>query len=266
MEKQIYNNNLKINYRIEGSGKAIVLIHGFLETSETWKDFSKELSKNFLVISPDLPGHGGSELYEEPYSMCKYAESIYHILKEENISKAAIIGHSMGGYVALAFSENYMFMVSGLCLFHSSPFADSNKKKEVREETIKQIRAGNKKIICSNHAKAVFSDDNFENFKNVILKNTEIAKSISDEGIIASLKTMKGRIDRSDILDTLPVPFLYILGKKDRFIPETILNKIDFPEETTIGILENSGHMGMFEEKEKSLTLINDFCNKNILK
>lgn len=265
MEKQIYNNNLKVNYRIEGAGKAIVLIHGFLETSEIWKDFSKKLSINFLVISPDLPGHGGSELYKEPYSMRKYAESVYHILKKENISKVLIIGHSMGGYVAMAFAENYMFMLSSLCLFHSSPFADSNKKKKERKETIKQIKDGNKEIICSNHAKSVFSNDNIRAFKDIILNNTKIAKSIPDSGIIASLKAMKERIDRNNILKALPVPFLYILGKKDRFIPETILNIIDFPEETTTGILENSGHMGMFEEKEKSLKLINDFCNKNIL-
>lgn len=260
MEKQIYNNNLKINYRIEGKGYAIVLIHGFLETSDTWKDFSKELSANFSVISPDLPGHGKSDLYNEPYSMCKYAESIFQILNKENISRALIIGHSMGGYVALAFAENYPYMLSGLCLFHSTPFADNEEKRKARTETIDLITKGNKNLICSNHAKAVYSDDNIEKYRKEIQKGEEIAKSMSNNGIIASLMTMKARIDRSDILDTLQVPFLYIFGNNDRFIPHTILNKIDFPEDTSIEILKNSGHMGMIEEKEKSLKIINDFC------
>ncbi len=262
MEKQIYKNNLKINYKIEGKGNPVVLIHGFLETSETWKDFSKALSADCLVISVDLPGHGKSDLYTEPYSMRKNAETIFHILNEEKIPKALITGHSMGGYVALAFAENYSYMMSGLCLFHSSPFADSEEKKIIRDETIKQILEGNKNIICSNHAKAVYAEDNIENFQNEILTGTEIAKSVSEEGIIASLKTMMERVDRSDILETLQVPFLYILGEKDRFIPKNITNSMDFPKDTTFGILKNSGHMGMIEEKEKSLKLIKDFCSK----
>jgi len=262
MEKQIYNNNLKINYKIEGKGNAVVLIHGFLETSDTWINFSKELSRNFIVISVDLPGHGKSELYKEPYTMCKYAESIYHILIEEKISKSILIGHSMGGYVALAFAENYPYMLSGLCLFHSTPFADTEEKKEIRLETVNQINNGNKNHICSNHAKAVFSDENIKKFEQEIQQTEIIAKLISKEGIIASLITMKNRIDRSDILATLQVPLLYIFGNNDRFISETVLNYIDFPEETTIGILKNSGHMGMIEEKEKSLKLINDFADK----
>ncbi len=262
MEKQIYNNNVKINYKIEGKGKALVLIHGFLETSESWQDFSRKLSEKYLVITPDLPGHGKSELHEEPYTMCRYAESIYHILHEEKTEKAIITGHSMGGYVALAFAENYPYMLSGLCLFHSAPFADTEEKKKNREETIKQIKQGNKNLICSEHAKAVFSDANINIFKNAVSEGEKIAKSVPDKTVIASLITMMNRKDRSDILKNLQVPFLYIIGNNDRFIPKTILNEIDFPKDTSISILENSGHMGMIEEKEKSLKLINDFADK----
>ncbi len=262
MEKQIYNNNLKINYTIEGKGNALILIHGFLETAETWNEFSKELSKNQLVISVDLPGHGKSDLHNEAFSMCKYAESIYRIFEEEKLSTAVIIGHSMGGYVALAFDDNYPFLISGLCLFHSVPFADDDEKKKNRLEMIQEIKNGNKNIICSNHAKAVFADDHFETFKNEIKKGEEIAQSVSEEGIIASLHTMRNRNDRSHVLKECGVPVLYISGKKDRFISQTIINQIDFPENTIIATLENSGHMGMIEEKEKSLKIINDFCEK----
>ncbi len=265
MEKQIYNNNLRINYKIEGKGNAVVLVHGFLETSETWKDFARLLSQNCKVITVDLPGHGGSELHEEPETMCKYAESIYYILNEENISETIIVGHSMGGYVALAFAENYPFMLSGLCLFHSSPFADDEIKKQIRLDTVQQTEEGNKNIICSEHAKAVYADDNIEKFKAEIKEGKRIALSVSEEGIITSLLTMRERKDRNNILENLQVPFLYILGKKDRFIPENVLNRMNMPKNYKIAVLENSGHMGMIEEKEKSLKLINDFC-KNVYK
>ncbi len=262
MIKQIYNNNFRINYKIEGKGNPIVLIHGFLETSETWADFSKLLSERFTVISVDLPGHGKSELFEEPYSMCKYAESIYHILNEEKIPKAILTGHSMGGYVALAFAENYPYMLSGLCLFHSTPFADSKEKMKARTETINQIITGNKEIICKNHAKAVYADENIGKFTKEISEGEKIALSVSDEGIVASLLAMKDRKDRNDILEKLQVPFLYIQGKKDRFIPENVIHRINMPENFEVSVLDNSGHTGFTEEKEKSLKLINDFANK----
>ncbi len=262
MEKQIYNNNLKINYDIKGKGNTVVLIHGFLETSATWKSFADLLSSEFSVISVDLPGHGKSDIFDEPYTMCKYADSVYAVLKSENTQKAVIIGHSMGGYVALAFAENYPSMLSGLCLFHSIPFSDSDEKKQLRNEVISRIKSGNKDIVCSNHAKAVYADDNTERFRDKIKEGEKIAISISEEGIIASLSAMRDRKDRHYILEKLRVPFLYIFGNKDRFIQESVLEAIKFPKLTDTAILENSGHMGMIEEKEMSLKIIRNFCKK----
>ncbi|NPA66977.1 MAG: alpha/beta hydrolase [Chlorobi bacterium] len=259
MEKQIYNNNLKINYDIKGKGKPVILIHGFLETSETWSDFADCLSDNFLVISVDLPGHGKSELYNAPFTMCKYAESVYSVLNAEDINNAFIVGHSMGGYVASAFAENYPERLSGLCLFHSSPFADSEEKKRLRTQTVEDIKNGKKDVICENHAKAVFAEDNIKKFEKEIKKGEVIAKSIPEEGITASLIAMRDRKDRNRVIKNLNVPFLYILGKKDRFIPESILNDIDFPENYEVRILENSGHQGFIEERDVSLNIIENF-------
>ncbi len=264
MKKQIYKNNQTIFYNDEGikNDYVIVLIHGFLETSETWLEFSMELSKNNRVISVNLAGHGKSSLHESPYTMCKYAESILSILEFETIQKVFIIGHSMGGYVALAFSDNYPEKLSGLCLFHSSPFADSDNKKVSRSETIQRIENGDLDQICSDHSKAVYATDNIDIFKNEIKKGERIAKQISTEGVIASILTMQKRDDRSHILKRLKVPFLYIIGKKDNIISYDIINNIEMPDEFEIVVLEKSGHMGMIEEKEKSLKYINDFKDK----
>ncbi|MCF6366436.1 MAG: alpha/beta hydrolase [Bacteroidales bacterium] len=262
MKKQIYKNNKNIFYKDEGkkNDSTIILIHGFLETSDTWTDFSKELSKKNRVISIDLPGHGNSDLHEEPYTMCKYAEAIKYIIDEEETEKAFIIGHSMGGYVALAFADNYPDRLSGLCLFHSTPFADGDEKRAARTEMIKQIENGELNNICSVHSKAVYSNENKSIFAKEIAYGEKIAKSLSPESVIASLLTMKNRDDRSHIVEISDVPFLYIIGKKDNFIPFDVINEIDFPEDYLVAVLDNSGHMGMVEEKEKSLKYINDFC------
>ncbi len=266
MIKQIYKNNLIVSYKDEGieNEKVIVLIHGFLETSETWSDFSKELAKNHRVISLDLPGHGNSSIYSPPYSMCKNADSIIDILEHEKIEKAFIVGHSMGGYVAMAFAQNYPEKMSGFCLFHSTPFADNDVKIKSRNEAIRRIENGEKDDICKTHSKAVFAEDNLNLFKNEIKRGEQIAKEISKKSAIASVLTMKSRLDRTEVLEKIKVPFLYILGKKDKFIPYEIYKTMCLPENCNVSILENSGHMGFIEEKEKSLKIINDFIKNKL--
>ncbi len=267
MKKQIYKNNQTISYKDEGkqNQNVVILIHGFLETSETWSEFSKELSKGNRIISIDLAGHGESSLYQSPYTMCKYAEAILHVLESENVLSAFVVGHSMGGYVALAFAENYPEKLSGLCLFHSLPFADSDKKKVERFEVIERIENGELNNICSNHSKAVYASENLDVFIDEIKNGEKIAKQLTKEGVVASILTMQKRDDRSHVLSSLKVPFLYILGNKDNFIPTEIINEIELPEINNIVVLENSGHMGMIEEKEKSLKYINDFICQYII-
>lgn len=261
MIKQIYKNNLSISYKDEGinNDNVIVLIHGFLETSETWKNFAKELSEKYRVISIDLPGHGNSSLHNKPYTMCKYAEAIMNVVDNEYIEKVFLIGHSMGGYVALAFAENYPEKLTGLSLFHSAPFADNEDKKKLRLEAVHRINNGDKNEMCSVHSKSVFANSNLEFFSEEIKIGEAIAKKQSSEGIIASILTMMNRNDRANVLKNLNVPFLYIIGKHDNYIPMQILDKIEMPKKFKVEVLENSGHMGMIEEKEKSLKIINDF-------
>jgi len=266
MIKQIYKNNFSISYKDEGSQNenVIVLVHGFLETSETWSEFSKELAKKNRVISVDLLGHGKTSLQNDELTMFKYAEAILNVIDNEDIIKVFLIGHSMGGYVALAFSENYPEKLSGLSLFHSSSFADTEDKKNARLATVGRIKNGEKNKICENHAKSVFANENTEKFTNEIRVGEKIAKSISEDAIIASLLTMRKRNDRSDILKKLKVPFLYVIGEKDNFIPMEILDKIEMPKRYKVEILENSGHQGFIEQKEKSLIIFNDFIKEFI--
>jgi pimeloyl-ACP methyl ester carboxylesterase len=264
MRKQIYKNNLRLSYTLEGKGPNIVLIHGFLENALIWSDFSKKLSADFRVLSVDLPGHGNSELYEKPFTMCKYAQSVLDIMNEEHIEKAFMIGHSMGGYVCMAFVENFPERLSAFCLFHSIPFADTDQKKDSRNELIKKLKLGKKDEICDLHMINVFAKDTAKDFQSEIQTASMHAKEISTEGIIASIETMRDRKDRSKLLKNAMLPFLYVLGLKDSFIPNNILEFIDMPQKSEILRLEDSGHMGMIEEKEKSADAIRSFYKEYI--
>jgi pimeloyl-ACP methyl ester carboxylesterase len=265
MLKQIYKNNLSIHYRIEGSGLSVILLHGFLETLQIWADFSNELSKHFKIITIDLPGHGNSDLFKEPFHMEKYAESVYHVVLEENIDKAFLIGHSMGGYVALACAGIFNDKLNGLCLFHSSPFSDSAEKKTARFKTMDSIDKGNLKEIIAQHFINVYAEDNVSMFKKEIDLACELAGKLTENAVKASIKTMADRNDSSEIVSGLKIPFLLIAGKKDKLIPVNIINQIKLPLISKICILENSGHMGMIEEKDKALKVIKEFIEKNSL-
>lgn len=262
MNKICKNNGLDVYYKINGEGNPVVLIHGYLETSEVWGDFAFELSSKYKVISVDLPGHGKSELYDSPYTMCKYAESVNAVLEHEKIEKAFIVGHSMGGYVAMAFAENYPEKLKALCLFHSHPFGDSEEKKQARNITIGEYKAGKKEQIIKAHTQNLFAKENIKIFEKEIEKVYTTANKIEISGIIASLKSMRDRKDRCNILKALGAPFLLIHGDKDNFILNGTVQKIEFPKEYMVQILKESGHAGFIEEKDLSIKILSGFLGK----
>ncbi len=264
MNKICKNNDLDISYNIKGEGKTVVLIHGFLETLNIWEDFADELSKKYKVISVDLPGHGGSCLHSKTYTMCKYAEAVKAVIDAEKIEKAFVIGHSMGGYVAMAFTQYYKENLSGLCLFHSIPLGDSDEKKKARNLLVEKFRKEDKSEICLNHAKNIFSTLNIDKYSVEIEKISKNAEEIDTNSIIASIITIRDRFDRSDVLQNLEVPFLHIHGEKDNFISDEVINEINYPLNYEFVSLEKSGHIGFIEEKELSVSIISDFIDNNI--
>src|SRR5262249_51418582 len=118
----------------------IVLLHGFIEEGVIWSGAAKSLSKNYKVIVPDLEGFGNSPLKIELLSMEYYAGEVFDMLKKEGVKKCVLIGHSMGGYIALDFAEKFPQMLSGLGLVNSHCYEDTTAKKENRKKAIEFIR------------------------------------------------------------------------------------------------------------------------------
>ncbi len=254
----------KIRYKDSGQGPVILLLHGYLESLKVWNGMVDELKQDFRLIVPDLPGHGQSEVSENVQTMDSMAEAIKHLLVHLQIDKCFIIGHSMGGYVALAFLDKYPKHVLGITLFHSSPFADTEEKRGLRDREIELVKAGKKEQIYNLHVPKTFADDNVELFAEQIERLKSIAKKTPDDGIRSVLEGMKARPNRSSLLQNTHVPIQIILGKKDNIIPIQILDKMELPVDADVVVLENSGHMGLFEEKEKSLEVIRKFLKANV--
>jgi pimeloyl-ACP methyl ester carboxylesterase len=240
----------QIFYRTIGAGKPVVLIHGFAEDGDVWKNQIEFLKDHFYLIIPDLPGSGKSAMIND-MSIEGMAEVIKSILLNEKTETCSMAGHSMGGYITLAFAEKYPSMVTSAGLVHSSAFADSEEKKANRLKSIEFV----KKNGAYEFLKAVIFDLFSETWAaanpETIDRQVEKSKSFTDEAIIAYYQAMVNRPDRTHVLKSFPKPILFIIGEHDKAVPfEQSMQQCYLPNLSYIHILRNSAHMGMLEEAD----------------
>jgi len=260
MKYYILFNGGKIYYSDSGQGETIILLHGYLESSEVWEEFAKKLSGKFRVISIDLPGHGLSKVYGDCHTMEFMASAVKGLLDCLQIKKVFLAGHSLGGYITLAFVELYPDMLGGYCLFHSHPFADTSETVEKREKEIRIVRSGKKYLLYPENISKMYATKNLEIFRKAVQRSKDIAATIRDEGIIAVLNGMIARPSRLSVIEKGKVPCLWIFGRLDNYISgETVRSKVRLPGNARVVILENSGHMGFVEEEELSVKIIEEF-------
>jgi pimeloyl-ACP methyl ester carboxylesterase len=255
--KKIAFREVDVFYRDLGEGPCIVLLHGYLETSEIWEKFAEQLAHNFRILIPDLPGHGKSGIWGEVHTMEDLAGSIFAILEKEGIKKIFLVGHSMGGYVTMAFAELYPKVLSGYSLFHSTCFADSEEKKLNRDREISLVKCGKKRQIVNVNIPKGFANENVRIFPQEVERAKRVALGNPDQGIIAILNGMKVRRDRTERLQNDQLPLLLIGGMNDNYIaPEVFEKLIGLAPHARVVRLENSGHMGFVEEPERSAEAI----------
>lgn len=257
--KSIQYKGKNIRFRETGKGNALVLLHGFTESLEIWNHFNALLSKQYRVICIDLPGHGQSDCLSENHSMEEMATVVSFILQQCNIKKSVLIGHSMGGYVALAFAELYPDLLIGIGLFHSTAYADSDEKKTDRTRTIEIVKKSKMSYI-SEFIPKLFAPHNLKPLKQEIETVKKASKETSVEGIIGALAGMRDRIDRTGILKQISIPVLFILGKNDVVLPiDKTIALITLPKCSKTLILENTGHMGFIESTKETLFSVEKF-------
>lgn len=250
-------------YRDKGKGKVIVFLHGFLENSRMWRFFQNNLSKKYRVIAIDLPGHGrSSKKTNEVNRMEDMAKKVNNVLEHLKIDDVIIIGHSMGGYVALAFADLYKYKVSGLGLFYSTTLPDDEIKKEQRLKAA-EVVVKNPKEFFRLSIPNLFAPDNVPLMQSEIKTAISWAKHASLTGISAALKGMRLRKDRTDVLRNLDKPILLILGKYDTAIKNAeLINKLEGTEHLSIFEI-STGHMGALEAPEECLEIMEFWLNQN---
>jgi len=254
--------NIQIRYTSTGKGRAVVLLHGFLENLDMWSNIAPILAKKNRVITLDLLGHGESGNIGYIHTMEDQAQMVKAVLNHLQLRKYILVGHSMGGYISLAFAEIYPNIIKGLCLMNSTALADTQEKKINRDRAIKIVKQNHKTFI-SIAIPNLFSEENKSTFKTEIAQITKEALQLSSQSIIASLEGMKIRKDRSEILKKRNFQKMLIIGKKDPVLDYKSL--IKQAKKTNVNVVELlGGHMSHIENKDTLLNTLKDFvksCN-----
>lgn len=262
MVKHTEFKKIKVRYSDTGKGRVVLLLHGFLGSYEVWDLFIKKLSKKFRVIAIDLPGHGETPSIGYYHSMELLAQCVKSVLDKAGVRRYVIAGHSMGGYVALAFAELFPENVSGVCLFNSTSYADSDEKKKDRERVIRLVKKEHRHYV-SEVIFSLFAPDNLIRLKKEVAKAKQIADKVSVQSIINSLEGMKERKSRDLILKFAEYPVLFIIGKKDTVINyETMYPQMGLCKFPSVLMLENAAHMGFYEAPKETINELETFAKR----
>jgi pimeloyl-ACP methyl ester carboxylesterase len=251
-----------IFYRDQGTGIPTLLLHGFAEDSTVWDNQADILSTACRLIIPDLPGSGRSSALTAPISIEELATVVKGLLDRLNIDKCILIGHSMGGYITLAFAALYPERLHAFGLFHSTAYPDSEEKKTTRRKAIEFIRSNGSVPFIRQSTPNLFSAFTREHRPELIDAAITKYSNFAPGSLIGYYEAMIARPDRTAVLEEFARPVLFIMGEDDNIIPlQQALEQCYLPSISHLHIVKNSGHEAMLEDPEKSNRILLDFLN-----
>jgi pimeloyl-ACP methyl ester carboxylesterase len=255
-----------LHHEISRNGKKpLVLLHGFMENTTIWDEMGAHLSKDFILIKIDLPGHGKSKVYQEIHTIELMAEKVKEVIDALKLEKINLLGHSLGGYVSLAFAEKFPEILESMTLFFSTTVADDEEKKQIRRRSIAVIDE-NFETFVKTSIPNLFSNNEKDILEGKIELAKNIAKSTNKEGVKAAQLGMAERPDRTEILENLDAKILIIAGKYDNAVKTENLLKI-IPEKTNIKTyVLDCGHNGHWEKPTICAEIINTELLHNLPK
>ena len=250
---------LPVHFEVSGVGQPLIFLHGFNEHLKVWDQLLPALSKNFKCVCIDLPGFGNSPL---PASLSlKYmADAVHRVMIENQIPEAIIVGHSMGGYVTLELANYHPELFLGAALFHSTAIEDSDEKKENRRKTIDFLDRNPPEAFLKIFIPGLFSPFNAQT--SMVSQSDHFVSLKNNKAAQAAIQSMIDRKQSTETLSNTEFPWLFIAGKFDQLLsPEQLSLQASLCKKAMFEVLTDSGHLGMIEEPEKSIAIINKFAN-----
>lgn len=262
-------NNTKVSYALYGKGKTILFIHGFGECSKIWHNQISYLKNKFQILTIDLPGSGNSEhLNQEDVEIDTYATIIYevvqHLIDKKIINTTfSIFGHSMGGYITLAFIKKYSNFIDVFGLINSTAFADSEEKKQIRLKSIEFINQFGAEQFLQTAIPNLFSNTSKTLLINEISELKNGAKKFKNSTLNQYYGAMIKRPNYTDILKKTNKPMLFIIGNEDLAAPmQDVLQQTYLCNISQINIFLNTAHMSMLEAKDDLNSAISHFLQR----
>ena len=256
-----------LSYEIEGEGIPVILVHGFGEDGYVWNEVARSLSSRYRIIIPHLSGSYLSPIHNlllvDNLSMESLAEDLLKILDAEKIDKAVMLGHSMGGYITLAFAEKHDERLLAFGLIHSTSYADSEAKKEARLKSVEFLKNNTTKSFLEVATPNLFGTQYKTSHPEKINELIERASQIPEASMMAYLRAMRKRKDRTEVLKKTIKPVFFCIGMHDNAVnPEDAIQQSKLPVNAEVLILEEAGHQGMMEEPEKLSDALNNFLER----
>lgn len=258
-------NNINISYTTEGEGDTLVLLHGYMMSKEVFRSISSLLSETLRVIAIDLPGHGQTGVFAPVHTMELMADVVRIVLEECDVDKCVMVGHSMGGYVALDFAERYEVLLKGLGLMNSSALKDTAEAKRNRLRMVDIVRA-NRHGFINEFLPNLFAPRNIAKYKDSIDEIIEIANMMNAENIASAQLGMVERTGKTRLLRSLDIPFMLISGKLDPRQPiDKVLSQIELPKHAELLLLDGVGHVSFIEAESVVAEVLRSFTHRCFL-
>lgn len=246
---------------MSSSQPTLLFLHGFAESREIWTEFTRGFPESYRLLALDLPGHGANAHDVSDYSMEAQARYVAEQLREEAIDRVLVVGHSMGGYVALAFAERYPHLVAGLALFHSTALPDTDEKKANRDKNQDFVRRHGVGKFMDSFIRPLFAPANRDTMREQRELLEAIGRATPETTVLGGLEAMKNRPDRTEVLRAATFPVLFIAGKDDVAVStESLLPQLALPTQSHALLLSNVGHLGYLEAPEPTRRALLNFA------
>jgi pimeloyl-ACP methyl ester carboxylesterase len=266
MKKAMSYSGGQMSYTMEGSGQPIILLHGFGESGSIWDLQTQRLAHDYLVIIPDLPGSGLSPRPDDGTfeTLEAFADLLRMLMDAESLSTCTLIGHSMGGYIALAFAEKYPDRLNALGLFHSTALADSDQRKTLRQKGIKFMHEHGAPAFLQEVIPGLYADAFRQHQPESVHKHISSSVDWATAEVLGGYyRAMMARPDRKNVLSDFKGPVLFILGAMDKTVVlEETLPQTKIPRNAYVQVMESVAHMGMREDPGRTCEMLLDFMTQ----
>jgi len=247
----------------QGSGEAIVFLHGYPMNKSIWQHFANELQNQYRVICLDLPGFGDNTPIDLPLTIGDMAEEVNKTLTALGIDRCVMVGHSLGGYVALGFAEKYPNKLNGLVMLHSTAFADSQEKKQGRNRSIDFVERYGVAEFVDEFISPLFFEGRKEELADSVQSVMAMGTATAKSTIVEVIKAMRDRKDRTKVLEKANFPVMYVVGRNDTALQLSIASpQFWMAKNATTHILDETGHMSMLERPKEILQILNQFLER----